>query len=201
MTLLSRPRQHTPLGRVLSRFWAERTGIAAVEFALLTPVLITLMFGTYELYFRLQAADMFHRYVVQVGDLLSRENQLATADIDRVFADAELMMPDIIIDQGLSLQVLSIGFDHEDDPVALWVRNNGPVSLPIDATRADGLGEFGQTLIQVTAQFNYVTPLQFVVRDGSITANRTAFYRPRSTRAIAIDGEIAEMNKDWDQRP
>jgi len=194
-------RSHNRYGALAWCFWAERKGIAAVEFALLTPVLITLLFGTYEVYFRLQAADMFHRYVVQVGDLLSRESQLSTADIDRVFANAELMMPDITIDSGLSLQVLSVGFDHQDDPVALWVRNKGPVTMPVDATKADGLGEFGQTLIQVTAQFSYVTPLQFVIHDGTMTTERTSYYRPRSTRAIAIDGEIAEMNKDWDQRP
>lgn len=186
-------------GRLLRRFLAERGGLAAVEFALLMPTLFALLFGTYELFFRVRAVDSFQRYVFQTGDLLSREDALTSADIDRVFDYAGSMMPDIIVADGLVLQVTSIGFDEDDEPVPLWVRHRGPQTLPLEVEDAQDLGEFTQTIMKVTAKFTYETPFQILFSDGSLTTQRTVYFRPRLTRAIAIDGEVAEMNQGWDQ--
>lgn len=57
-------------------FRTDVTGVAAVEFALLVPLLLMMTFGTIELSRALMIHKRFQRATSMVGDLVTREKQL-----------------------------------------------------------------------------------------------------------------------------
>jgi Flp pilus assembly pilin Flp len=56
--------------------WRDISGVAAVEFGLLAPLLLLMTFGTIELTRALIIHKRFQRATSMVGDLVTRENQL-----------------------------------------------------------------------------------------------------------------------------
>jgi len=59
-------------------FAADTTGVAAVEFAFLAPLLMLMTFGTIEVSRALMAHKRFQRATAMVGDLVSREKQIGS---------------------------------------------------------------------------------------------------------------------------
>jgi hypothetical protein len=60
----------------LRRLWTNTKGVAAVEFAMLAPLLLMMTFGTIELSRALIIHKRFQRAASMVGDLVTRETQL-----------------------------------------------------------------------------------------------------------------------------
>lgn len=64
------------LKALIRAFLANRSGVAAVEFGLLAPLLLVMTFGTFELSRALIMHKRFQRATSMVGDLVTREKQL-----------------------------------------------------------------------------------------------------------------------------
>lgn len=69
------------------KFARNCTGVAAVEFAMLAPILVLAVFGTFEVSRAVLAHKRFQHAVAMVGDLVAREQHLGT---DQSSADAAL---------------------------------------------------------------------------------------------------------------
>lgn len=84
--------------RRLATFLADKSGIAAVEFAYLVPILMLMTFGTFEVARGLIVHKRFQRTTAMVGDLVAREEQLGTnvaeaaAALDGIMRAAEHAM-------------------------------------------------------------------------------------------------------------
>jgi Flp pilus assembly protein TadG len=79
----------TNLGRALARARrraANKDGAAAVEFAMLLPILITLFFGVVETSLALLCRADVSVMASTAADLISQANALATGDINNVYA-------------------------------------------------------------------------------------------------------------------
>jgi Flp pilus assembly protein TadG len=63
-------------------FLLNSSGVAAVEFALLAPLLMLMTFGTFEITRALIAHKRFQRATAMVGDLVSREKQIGSSEVD-----------------------------------------------------------------------------------------------------------------------
>lgn len=68
-------------------FLLNSSGVAAVEFALLAPLLMLMTFGTFEVTRALMAHKRFQRATAMVGDLVAREKQIGSTPTE---ADEEL---------------------------------------------------------------------------------------------------------------
>ncbi|MFT3733366.1 MAG: TadE/TadG family type IV pilus assembly protein [Hyphomicrobium sp.] len=83
----------------LRTFRNDVKGVAAIEFALLAPLLMMLTFGTIELTHALIVHKRFQRAASMVGDLVTREKQLWPEDKDTstvTTADAKATMAGIM---------------------------------------------------------------------------------------------------------
>lgn len=182
---------------LLHRWRRGTRGLAALEFALLSPFLAVLIFGILELSLRFRAADEFHRFVQQTGDMLSREEELFSEDLDAVYAAAAEIMKPVSLAGGLEMDVASIGFTPDGSPEQLWQRARGGTAVPFDVTEAAGLGAPGESVLRVSARFRYATPLSDMLSLGPLEMGHAVYYRPRVTRLIAIDGEIHDGGAEW----
>ena len=80
------------MARAVSSFLREARGVAALEFALIAPILAVLIYGLIEMTLRFRAADEYQRYLQQAGDYLSREDELFSSDIDEIYAASSQMI-------------------------------------------------------------------------------------------------------------
>ena len=187
-------RQFAPL---LRSFRQDRRGVAATEFILFSPIMMVLAFGLAEVYVEHATEDQFVRYVQQAGDLLAREPTLTTSSITTVLSAADQMIVGFDANKTLEINVSSIGFKHDGTPVLLWTRSAGGSSLTPDATA----GLPADTVIRFEAKMNYSSPFNYVWTSTSRKLDSVAWFRPRETRAIAMDGAVSEYDQTWDNIP
>ncbi|MEL6661613.1 MAG: TadE/TadG family type IV pilus assembly protein [Pseudomonadota bacterium] len=176
---------------------SDTRGVAALEFALISPFLAVLIYGLIELTLRFRAADEFQRYLQQAGDYLSREDELFSSDIDDIFAAAAQMMRAGYSTGNVHIDVASIGFKSDGSPELLWRRHRGDTPPALNVSDAAGLGDPGESVLRVSARFSYQTPISQVIGTGQMNIDEAVFYRPRVTRLIAIDGAIHDDGVDW----
>jgi Flp pilus assembly protein TadG len=182
----------------LTSWWRNRSGLAATEFAIIAGPLMLLVIGTFEVTLRLQAADEFERYAYQIGDVFSRDDDLVAGDLDILYKAADMMMQQVeVADDMLDVDVASIGFQADGEPVLLWRRFRGSKPAPIDLKTAVGLAEPGETVIRVSATLRY-TPKISMLSAGSSSMYRFSFFKPRTTRAISMDGKVLDSGVSWD---
>ncbi len=62
----------------------NQSGVAAIEFAMLAPLLMLMTWGTLEISRAVMTHKRFQRVVAMVGDLVAREKQLGTTKADAI---------------------------------------------------------------------------------------------------------------------
>ncbi|MEL6436356.1 MAG: TadE/TadG family type IV pilus assembly protein [Pseudomonadota bacterium] len=193
-----------PLPRLRFRKFArDDRGVAATEFALIMPLLMTLTFGVFEVYFAYIAEDQFTRYSTQTADLLARAPELKTADIKDLLDVANKIMVEVDSHELIELHVASIGYKTTGgNPLLLWTRSsfgkNGGTPIVFDIKEAEGLGMPGETIIRVHSKYTYTSPFTYFLKVNPYLKEKVLYFKPRVTRAIAIDGSVSEQNHNWD---
>lgn len=181
------------------RTWlSDARGLAAVEFALIAAPLMVLIMGTFEVTLRMQTADEFERYAFQVGDVFSRGKDITSGDIDILYKAADTMMQQTRVETGmLDLDISSIGFQEDGEPVLLWRRHKGQKPPDFNLKEADRLAEPGETVLRISATLRYSPEIHFLTASGA-EMSRLSYFKPRTTRAISVDGKIADPGVSWD---
>lgn len=77
---------------LLIRFRKAKEGLAAVEFALLLPVMATLFFGVVEVSMALGCRADVANVASTVADLVAQESTMTTADMTNVFSAANAIL-------------------------------------------------------------------------------------------------------------
>jgi Flp pilus assembly protein TadG len=181
---------------ILSRFRAfarDRRGVAAVEFALVLPVLITLYFGTVE------AADLYtvdrrvSTVASTIGDLVSRID--GTIDEDTTLADYFKAANSIILPYsttGLTQVVSVISVTAAGVATVVWSRgyNGGTArannsSYPLAATTQINQLARGGWLVVAEVAYAH-KPLYGLVVSSTINIKRVEYFLPRYDEIINI---------------
>jgi len=185
----------------LNRFrsWVEdKRGMAAVEFALIAGPLMIFLLATFEVTLRLQAADEFERYAFQIGDVFSRDDDMTSGDLEVLYKAGDMMMQQVRVeDSMLDIDVASIGYQADGDPVLLWRRFRGNEPPALDLKNSEGLAEPGATVLRVSATLRYKPEVSFLSA-GKTSMTRFSYFKPRTTRAISIDGKVTDPGVAWD---
>jgi Flp pilus assembly protein TadG len=77
---------------MLRRFLANRKGLAAVEFALIAPVMIIMFYGAVELSSAIDCNARVSRVSSTVADLVAQETAISTADAGNIFSAANTIL-------------------------------------------------------------------------------------------------------------
>lgn len=107
------------------RLRREKDGIAATEFALLLPIMITMFFGMLEISDALMASRRVYTAVNSLADLVAQERDVTTAEVDQILTGVRNMLQPTT-GSSLTLSVTSIIRDPADDTriIVQWSRNN-----------------------------------------------------------------------------
>lgn len=178
---------------LLRRLGRDRRGIAAVEFALVLPVMILFSLGLAEVgRFALLTLKLQHA-ANTMADLASRDEELSNAAVNSMFSAMQhIVQPFDLADQGRVI-VSGIGVDPGIPPTVFWQRAGaGSLSAVSDVGTEGGTATLpatlvlrdGETVIVAEAVFRYTPWLLALVPETVL--RRAAFYRPRlgSLRAL-----------------
>ena len=183
--LTPRPAASRPASRAkprLARFWRDRRGVSAVEFALIAPVLILFYFGMDQLTEAMMAQRRLSLLTSSIGDVVARDTQLTDARLADVFKVGTVLMAPFTTST-LRMCLVSVASDATGRDVVVWSeKSNSPANCPaagaVLTTIPTSVLPASQSVIMSKASYDYSFPFTFIT-PNSVTFRRTYYLRPR----------------------
>lgn len=176
------------LKRLIARLRGDESGVAAVEFALLAPVLILLYFGMAEGTQALLAERKAVRTASAIGDLVAQYSSVTPAQIDDMIKVSDTLMRPFPTDK-LKVCVLSIESDKDNKKKVGWARVKNAATckskgnsvtdteVPADLIAAN------QSLIMARVTYTYEGPTSKII-SASPKFEKTFYLRPRKSQTV-----------------
>lgn len=175
-------------GSTLRRFWRDRRGASAVEFALIAPVLIILYCGMAEMTQAMMAQRRLSNITSSIGDLTAQASQTGptrTADIFNIGAIIMAPFPTA----ALKMCVASVVSDANGKDTVAWTQASAagmaecPVKGAVLTDVPTAVLPANKSVILARATYVYNSPIQLVL-PRPLTFNRTLYLRPRRVDAV-----------------
>ena len=185
--------------RHLRRFPRAESGLAAVEFALILPVLIVMFFGVVELSLAVLCRNDIYNVASTAADLIAQESVVAPTDISNVYAAANTILYPYYPNFSTSkptIRITSVIYDTvaksttagkvawtciQPGSGTLSPANRAPSST---VTFAQPLLSSGSSVIMTEVAYSYASPTTQVVT-GPFNLIDSFFTKPRRVSQIA----------------
>lgn len=179
---------HRPsLRRTIIRFACSAGGLAAVEFALIAPIMILLFFGVVEGSGALAASRKTLLASNTLADLVAQETQILKDDLDDLFIGMEDVIDPRDID--VTFRVLSVTLDPDDQKVKVdWSYDStGAEPYAAGSEYSGGLDvalfDDTSSLVIAETEYAYASPISQKVI-GAMTFDQEASRWPRRTNRV-----------------
>lgn len=171
------------------RYRDDERGIAAIEFAIIAPIMITMYFGLAEIASAISVDRRISHGTNVAGDLSTQQPEIMDADIEEVISAALRVMDVPNIDQ-VSIDMESFILPAAGQPPESRgrIRLNSSVGnfASFDATTLDTkLLNQNSGVVVTRVRYQY-TPLEFRFFDSTITLEETFLLKPRRSDAVQI---------------
>ena len=173
------------LSRALKRFAGEKRGIAAVEFAMLLPVMLTLFLGGVEVSTGAAIKRKVTLTARTLADLTSQATSISNADMSNILnASTAIIAP--YAASGLQTVVSELAVNGAAVATVVWSSTlNGTAHAVGDTVSVPtSLAVPNTYLLLGEAQYTYNPPYGYVVT-GPLTLSDQMFMRPRQSNSIA----------------
>ena len=169
------------------KFWRATGGVAAVEFALIAPMMAATYMGVAELTLGMMAQRRAAHAASVVGDLVAQSSQMNTAQMTDIFlVGGAVVQP--FSSTGLNLRVTSVTADAQASPKVRWSQGHGYGALTVGATTTTPgtLLAAGESVIMTEVSYSYTSPLHGLLPPKTFTG--TYFLKPRRSAEVAWTG-------------
>lgn len=163
---------------LLRRLGADEKGLAAIEFALIAPIMIFFYLAMVEVCQAFMAQKRAGHVTSLVADLVAQEDRVSGASIDDVFAIGGLMMRPFS-EANLTQRVTSVtrvGGSNRVD----WSHGHGMAARNAGSTMTlpNNLIVDGQSLVVSEAVYDYESPVDYLM-PGVTQFSQVYYLRPR----------------------
>ena len=170
---------------ICHRFAGDRRGIAAVEFALIVPLMIAMYFGALEITDALTVSRRVTLATQTVADLTAQSAVITDSDMTDIFAATAAVMAPYDA-SNLKMRVTSVVADSDNNTKVAWSdgynmsarTKNSTIALPA------GLTSGGDSVIYAEVSFTY-TSLLGKYFTTPFTFTDEAYLRPRRSLQVA----------------
>ncbi len=170
--------------RELRRFVRDIRGLAASEFGLLLPVMLTILVGTVEVGNAFIIDRKVTSAVQTASDLVAQARQVTTADLNDIMTAVDLILRPF--DPNLAGTVIySVVMDSKGKVSVDWSRTSGTGAPAPTTAVPNGLLQPGSSVIVASMNYRYA-PLIGSGIIGNITITDTAYLRPRRQATVAM---------------
>ena len=170
------------------RFWRDRRGASAVEFALIAPALILLYCGMAELTQAMMAKRRLSNITASIGDLTAQASQTGPTRTTDIFnIGAVILSP--FPTTSLRMCVASVIADANGKDTVDWSRasatdmTNCPAKGAVLTDVPVAVLPASKSVILARASYVYSSPIQLIL-PSPLTFNRTLYLRPRRVDAV-----------------
>jgi Flp pilus assembly protein TadG len=175
--------------RPLAGLPGAREGLAAVEFAMLLPVLILGYIGLADAAEAMMAQRRADHIANTIADLTSQSTAVSAANLNDYFSIGALVMAPFPTNT-LGQRITCITANSSGVPQVAWSVGSGSLTglTPgSTVTVPDSLLSAGQTIIEADVSYTYKNQIAWVL-PTSLTFNQTAYLRPRQSSTVAYTG-------------
>ena len=170
------------------RFWRDRRGVSAVEFALLAPVLILFYCGMAELTQAMMAQRRLSNITASIGDLTAQRTRLTDADRTDIFTIGRTIMAPYPTTT-LRMCLVSVSANAAGKATVDWSEpSNAPTGCPaagaVLTTVPAAVLPASQSVIMAKASYAYASPIRLIL-PNDLTFSRTFYLRPRKSDSVA----------------
>ena len=174
---------------MLKRFSGDPRGVAAVEFALIAPVMILLYCGMAELTMAMMAERQAAHSASVVGDLVAQSTRVSGSQMTDMFnVGVAILKP--FPAATLRMRVSSVKADANGVPRVVWSQGYGLGALAANGTPSGfpaNLLAAGDSVIQADVSYTYTSPIQQVI-PNPITYADSFYLKPRRSPEVAWAG-------------
>lgn len=173
------------------RFVRDCTGIAAVEFAILLPVMLLLYIGGTEVSEGFAVKNKAASVSSSLGDLVTRTKAISTAQMQDILDAAEAVVAPYDVDK-LKIKVSSVWIDDKSVAKVVWsaARNDTPLAAEAVISLPAGVS-YPKTYVIVTeVHYTYKPVLGYAI-SGEFDLDATAYTKPRLSSAVCYNNKCS----------
>ena len=166
------------------RLRRDQRGAAAVEFAILAPVMIALYFGLVETSEAVLAERKADHAASAIGDLVAQSSgTLTSSDLADIVAIGQTILSPFST-SGMQVRISSFTPNSAGTPAVTWSYSSGMTKLSPGTTKTMPITvAAGDSVIYSELKYTFNSPLQFVL-PNALTFNEAYYLRPRQTSQI-----------------
>jgi len=167
----------------LVRFWRDRRGVSAVEFAFIAPVMVLLFFGVAELSSAMMSERRASDVASTIGDLVARCSGVNDADIADIFSAGNTII-DPFPKADLKMRLTSVKGDASGNPQVDWTKNVNWSAGSAAGLPAGMITAKDESVIIAESSFTYKAAAQYVIKNG-LTMNEKFYLKPRKSTWVS----------------
>jgi len=161
----------------LRRFGRDRKGLAALEFAIIAPMMVFLLFASVDLIDMLGANRRSQNVAASLADVIARDNAVSNAEIASLWSAINVLMyPNN--SNGLQIRISSVSITASG-PQVVWSEGHGGMTAYAPNTRVTlppQMNQVGSSVIMAEMIYPYAPPLGFL---PSTSMQHEAYRRSR----------------------
>jgi Flp pilus assembly protein TadG len=173
---------------LLARFRRARDGLAAIEFAMLAPILAALFLGSIELCDALNCQQKVTGMASTAADLIAQETQASTSDISNVYAAVNSIIYPYST-SGLRIVITSLADNGSGGGKVVWscAQNGTPRAVNANVAVPTGVISTGGSVILAEVTYPYTSPVSDYIT-GTINMSEVFYLRPRRSSSVTGPG-------------
>ncbi|MBL8782632.1 MAG: pilus assembly protein [Alphaproteobacteria bacterium] len=170
--------------RFINRFRRSDRGLAAIEFALIIPVMLFTFFGIAEIANYILAARKVANVASSAADLTAQDTVIDDAEMADIMGALDVVLRPFD-PQEAQIRISSVVADDNGETTVAWsdARNTGAYAegTPIDVP--DDIVPNNQGIIMTEVSFTYRTLFGMYLNDG-MTVSDTFYLKPRRSTTV-----------------
>jgi Flp pilus assembly protein TadG len=169
------------LMQTLRRFARENKGVAALEFAIIAPLLmVPLLLGTVDLIDVMGANKRAQNAAASVADVVARDTEISNAELAGMWRALDILMyPN---DPGtMEIRITSVSIVNASTAEVVWSEAHGGMTARTTGSTVSldsRMMQVGTSIIMVESVYNYDAPLAFLFQN-QVHMTHEAYRRSR----------------------